>query len=181
MSTVFGLKLEYSAQGPGGGTELRELVFAFERFGAELPNTPRHVFKHLIAAVEEFTKRQFKAEGLGPVAGKWRELSPKYKAWKEARYPGKPILERTGALKAALTESSSPHAYRAYDNTSFAFGTRGLPYATYHSDRPVLDFDAKFEKAVQRASVLGMRDAVKEAKAEVYLSMVISPGEEETL
>lgn len=48
-------------------------------------------------------RRQFRSEG-GYASGGWRPLSPAYAAWKARHYPGRLILERTGALKRSLTE-----------------------------------------------------------------------------
>lgn len=38
-------------------------------------------------------------EGLSP----WAPLSPAYQEWKDQHFPGKPILELTGRLRAAMT------------------------------------------------------------------------------
>lgn len=48
-------------------------------------------------------RRQFSSEG-GYGSGGWPALSPAYAAWKQRHYPGRKILERTGALKASLTD-----------------------------------------------------------------------------
>ncbi len=43
--------------------------------------------------------RNFEAEGR---PDRWAPLSPKYKAWKENHYPGRPILVLTGEMKAGF-------------------------------------------------------------------------------
>mgnify|MGYP001558528499 CR=1 FL=1 len=60
----------------------------------------------------------------------WVKLSPKYKAWKDWHYPGRPILVRTGDLKQSLVEFGGNHIFRA-ERTSMTFGSR-IPYAGYH-------------------------------------------------
>lgn len=45
----------------------------------------------------------FDNEGSFDGGSKFPPLSPKYKIWKDKNYPGKKILERTGALKASMT------------------------------------------------------------------------------
>lgn len=60
----------------------------------------------------------------------WAKLSPKYKIWKDYFYPGRPILVRTGDLKASLTEFGGNHIFRA-ERAGMGFGSR-IPYAGYH-------------------------------------------------
>lgn len=47
--------------------------------------------------------RQFESEGSAELGQRWQRLSPAYAAWKEARYPGRPILVRTGKMRGAAT------------------------------------------------------------------------------
>ena len=72
--------------------------------------------------------RQFATEGAYGSGG-WPALSPKYAAWKERHYPDKPILERTGALKASLT--SRPFGIEAITPKSMTLGS-GISYGAYH-------------------------------------------------
>ena len=41
--------------------------------------------------------------------GGWPQLSPAYARWKERNFPGKGILELTGAYRSAATQIGSPH------------------------------------------------------------------------
>ena len=55
---------------------------------------------------EDFRKTEIKVfQGQGAYGSRsaWKQLTPKYKQWKSAHYPGKPILQMTGALKNSLT------------------------------------------------------------------------------
>ena len=50
-------------------------------------------------------KKRFATEN----KGQWAPLSPKYKAWKEEHYPGRPILHLTGELIASATMEGKGH------------------------------------------------------------------------
>ncbi|HEY3283071.1 MAG TPA: phage virion morphogenesis protein [Armatimonadota bacterium] len=63
----------------------------------------RPVFDELEADFREHMGEVFGSEGAAQKGGKWQALSPRYAAWKARHYPGRPILERTGALKDSLT------------------------------------------------------------------------------
>ena len=73
---------------------------------------------------------QFKSEGEGG-GEKWAPLSPEYAGYKEAHFPGKPILERTGDLKRSLTDGNDVNAVRIEERKTLTLGSR-LPYALYH-------------------------------------------------
>src|ERR1035438_1483669 len=92
-------------------------------------------------------KSQFKSEGKEGGAG-WQPLSGDtgerdekgkmvhsygYAQWKEAHYPGKPILERTGDLMRSLTEPNDPNAVRIEERKTLTLGTR-IPYANPNRD-----------------------------------------------
>lgn len=47
---------------------------------------------------------QFATEGGEGMTGHWMPLTPVYRAWKEAHFPGAPILVRTGAMRAAALD-----------------------------------------------------------------------------
>jgi len=100
---------------------------------------------------------QFKSEG---AAGgeKWQELSAEYAGWKEMRYPGKPILERTGNLVKSLTSGSDPNAVKREERKTLTLGS-AVSYAIYHQSplarkrlprRPEIMLTEKFKKEVMR-------------------------------
>ncbi len=78
---------------------------------------------------------QFASEGdEGGIA--WPALSPAYQEAKERRYPGKPILQRTGELEKSLTSATDANAVHIAERKALTLGTR-VPYAIYHqSTRP---------------------------------------------
>lgn len=75
-----------------------------------------------------FNKQQPRGEGQ-----RWPQLSDKYKAWKEKHFPGAPILVRTGALRASMTELGVSGNISIIDKVSGIFGTT-IPYGIYHNE-----------------------------------------------
>lgn len=73
-------------------------------------------------------RRQFDSEG-GYASGGWAPLSPRYAAWKERHYPGRPILVRTGRLRASLTER--PLGVEVIRPHSAILGSH-VPYGLHH-------------------------------------------------
>lgn len=73
---------------------------------------------------------QFASEGGQGKAGRWKPLSERYGKWKQAHYPGKPILELTGRLWKSLTGGPGAETQMAplrYVEEST------VPYAIYHA------------------------------------------------
>lgn len=171
MSAVV-LSVEY---GIGNGTPeptLTKLTSALERAGAEVANVGKHILPKLGPVFEEAVSKQFDARGGGPQSGAWAPLSKRYAEWKAKHFPGKPILERTGALRSALTSSTDAKALRSVNGNEFSYGTKGIDYASYHQtgtpgmpQRPPFDFGPDAEKALAKAAMAGVREAIKEASA----------------
>lgn len=103
-------------------------------------------------------KDQFKSEG---AAGgeKWQALTDEYAGWKAVKYPGKPILQRTGDLYKSLTSGSDPNAVKREERKTLTLGS-SVPYAIYHQSpaprkstlprRPEIMLTEKFKGGVQR-------------------------------
>lgn len=167
------ISLKYGIGSREGGDEvLEELAQAFERADEELHDFGKHVFPELVSVFEEGMERQFEARG-GGSTGAWAPLSPKYAAWKEKNFPGLPLLERTHALRDALTSSSAAGAHREYSSDKFDFGTSGIEYASYFQTgtprmptRALFDFDGQFEKDFESAAKRGMRNAIRASRLE---------------
>lgn len=164
--TAIAFSMEWEVGGsvdPG----LRRLRAAFERSGAEVANLGKYVYPRVTTALEEATSKQFGDEGSGST-GSWAALSPEYAAWKEKYFPGEPILQRTRALVAGLTDSSSSTARRDISSDAMIFGTSGVSYASFHQTgtkkmpaRPPLDMGEDFEASLQAAVMAGVREAVR--------------------
>jgi len=73
---------------------------------------------------------QFKTEG-AEGGDKWAPLSEEYAGWKEAHYPGQPILQRTGDLVASLTKQSDPNAVYRPERKTLTLGSK-VTYGIYH-------------------------------------------------
>jgi len=95
---------------------------------AENIDDARPVWEVLAQRFARAESRQFASEGAYGSGG-WPALSPDYAAWKSHHYPGKPILERTGALKRDLTQR--PFGVEVLEPGSMAVGT-DISYAAYH-------------------------------------------------
>jgi len=119
-----------------------QLVHAFDEWQTEV-KTPRTLFTNLVSdvIVPHITQR-FAAQGPG-----WAPLSPAYAEWKQQHFPGKPILQRTGALYGAMTSASrfgGSQSKISGDTLSIA---PTVPYFRFHQQgtgrmpaRPMIDF-----------------------------------------
>jgi hypothetical protein len=80
------------------------------------------------------------------------------------------LLVLTGALGAALTDSADAGARRDISGDSLSYGTKGVPYATFHQtgtsdmpSRPPFDFGSDMEEGMQAAALAGAREALRAA------------------
>lgn len=172
------IRLEYGIGTKDGEEAVQSLAAAFERAGDEVARFGRYVFPRLLPILEAEVLGQFQAEGRGPVSGGWAPLSLAYAEAKRLVYGEQPILVATGKLRAALTSASSPFAVREYTDTAMAFGTDGVPYASFHQmgtakmpARPEFDLTADFEKLMVQAGQLGLVDAIRAADKEGLLEV----------
>lgn len=177
--SVLGLTVEYRVGTETGPDVMSRLGVAFERAGAELVDMGKHVFPLLPPVFEAAEKRQFDAQGSGPVAGAWAQLSDVYAAWKAKKYPGQPILVATGGLREALTSPSSPLGSREWSASSFVFGTAGVEYASFHQTgtarmpaRPPFDLDSQFEDDLQKSARKGVNSAIREANLDTFVGAI---------
>jgi hypothetical protein len=174
VSGVLGFDIGWHIGGAEEPDGLGKVSVAFERAGHNLEQFGQYVFPKLQPVFEEHTKRQMDAEGQGPVAGHWQQLSEAYQAWKDGVAPSSPMLQLSGDMYAGLTSSSSPFANRQYSADQFNFGTANVPYASFHQTstrkmpaRPPFDFDEQqLQQDAQRAGLEGVREAVREAGLE---------------
>jgi phage gpG-like protein len=158
---------------------MRRMSAAFERAGAEVVNFKHHVFPRLITAFEAAGRQQFNEEGAGPATGHFAPLSLSYAKWKNEHHPGEKILELSGALREAMTNSNSFFAERSATDSALSFGSRNVEYASYHQSgtdvmpaRSVFDPGADTEADIENAIKLGIRDAIKEAKLNEFVTEV---------
>lgn len=167
---IAGLEIQFLSAGVDEGPAVLErLAVAFERAGDELADFGNTIFPKLTPVFEAEMEKQFQSEGSGQ-SGAWAQLSPAYEAWKSKMYPGNPILEASGRMKAGLTDSSSPFATRVFGGDTFEFGTAGVEYASYHQlgtasmpARPPFDFSSDFERDLAEAALGAAREVVQKS------------------
>ncbi len=117
-------------------------------------------------------KRAFATEGRSQGQG-WTALDPRYKAWKDQHYPGKPILQLTGDLKKSMTQRNAKGAFYESSFKEFAVGTVLPAGNSDHSlgvihqageqlpARPPLVIDDKFRVAVSEICTAHMMHVLK--------------------
>lgn len=105
-----------------------QMARGFSRF-AEGVKDLRPAFREIEKSFREIERKQFQSVGMYGSGG-WVPLSPTYAEWKAARFPGRPILQLTGALMRSLT-GRTPDSITEIERLALAIGTR-LKYAVYH-------------------------------------------------
>jgi len=87
----------------------------------------RPVFEKAETYLERANRNNFTQAGLP--SGGWKPLDAQYGAWKASRFPGMPIMVRSGRLFASLT--SLNNAAKSVGLTKAEFGTT-VEYAKFH-------------------------------------------------
>lgn len=115
---------------------------SLSRFGEQLKDF-RQAWPGVIVELQSIMREQFRGQGVGQT-GRWEPLSERYREWKERNFPGRPILQRTGATMKALT-SRTQHSIIDPQPTILTFGV-ALRYPIYHQRgsgrlprRPIFD------------------------------------------
>jgi len=101
---------------------------AFSRFGNNISDFSRP-FEQIADNFYEGEKEMFSSQG--GAAGGWAKLSPQYAEWKARNYPGRPILQRTGAMMESFTGRSGPFSRFSLSPKRLEMGA-DTPYAGYH-------------------------------------------------
>lgn len=91
-----------------------------------IPDDWREPFEGMAEDFWTQNQKTFDEEGPG-----WKPLSLQYAKWKERKFPGEPILVRTGALRASLVEGHAPHSIFDIHPTEMTLGT-DVRYGIYH-------------------------------------------------
>ena len=105
-------------------------------------------WESLAPMVAEAAADVFASQGRGG----WAQLSPAYARWKERNFPGKGILDLTGAYISAATQIGAPHNLVEVGPDHLTYGVEGLDYPVFHESgtdrlpaRPVFDLLAEDE------------------------------------
>lgn len=101
--------------------------------------------------------------------GTWLPLSPRYRAWKESKWPGIPVGVLSGALRESLTYVDDQYAVWRAGPQSLVVGT-SVPYAIYQQmgtskmvSRPPLKMSPDFMVDVGRLLQQWGNDVIKES------------------
>jgi hypothetical protein len=172
---IFAFSLRYQVRsGPNtdvGPAAMQRLNLAFERAHGQLRNAGSWIGPYVIEALRDFAERQFRGQGIGTNRGKWAALKPAYEAWKRRRYGSQPLLVRTGALRSSLvSKTDTTDSLRVITPSRITYGSR-IQYGHYHqlgtvrmTDRPLFDFDERFERKLRAGVLKGVRDALRDAQ-----------------
>lgn len=109
------------------GSGFEPFTLGLDRFEDNVRNA-RPAFEAMADLAAEKNRKQFQTQGTHS-GTRWANLSPAYAAWKARRYPGKPILVRTGALRESLIRR--PMDVDIVTDRGMTVGT-SIPYAKWH-------------------------------------------------
>ena len=148
--------------------QLNTLIRNIERLSENL--TDGFDWESLAPTVAEAADNIFASEG----RGQWPQLSEAYARWKARNYPGKGILELTGAYRNAATQIGSPHNVVEVGDDHLTYGVEGLDYPAFHESgtnrlpaRPVFDLlveDEELSRAVTEAFSEHINQKLNEAQ-----------------
>jgi hypothetical protein len=125
VAKVIGAELELSSTGYAQvfindlealGLRMQDMEPVFDLFG-------RYI-------VEQHIPRQFAAHG---TPARWAPLSPEYAAWKARHFPGRPILVRSGAMRAGFTWEAHPRSLRIINRVTAGQRSR-TPRWVFHQE-----------------------------------------------
>jgi len=118
-------KLEFKLEAPGD-RPLRRAFVVYERANDLTP-----AWQRMLPALRDYIDRRIATGGTHHNMPPFAPLSPRYARWKSRRYPGAPILVRSGRLRDSLTNPNHPDAIATVTPQSLTYGT-SVPYAAYH-------------------------------------------------
>lgn len=130
----------------------------------------RPVWPSVAAEFYSIMKEQFDSQGSHGASGTWAPLSPAYKKWKEIHYPGKPILQLTGALIESLTSSSGLDSVFRPEPDQLTIGSKS-PYARVHQQsRPPISLTEEDKRRITKAIQLPLVQFVRKQGFQVLES-----------
>lgn len=127
----------------------------------------RSIWPNVAQEFYAIEREQFESEGSAGASGKWAALSPAYKRWKEANYPGQPIMRLENTLFESLTDSEALDAVFRPGSDELVIGSR-TPYARrQHGTRPLISFSESQKRRLQKAIQRGLVEFTRRAGFEV--------------
>ncbi len=186
LSGVVGNEMQIVME-PGGAQLLRGM----EQW-TRLLDDYTEVWPYVIRLIRAHHARTFDSEGSATGGGlrrRWAPLSPRYAAAKARRYPGRPILVRTSALRTAMVEGG-PGSRVKSGKKAVEVGLRGRiqRIAEYHQKgtpimpaRPPVQFDAdvRGEGSLARVVSQMIQTAVVAKRRKTLMGEVMDAGDYE--
>lgn len=133
--------------------DFRVFAVQFNRFAQDLEDAVA-VWEAIADSLEDEVSRNFQTEGSSSGA-RWHPLSRRYAKWKAKVYPGRGILEATGALRESFEQGGAGHV-REIRPKKFIWGST-IDYGQYHQTggdalprRPILRVTADTREQWQR-------------------------------
>jgi len=124
----------------------------FTRFTSQILGDFRPIWPGVVTELRNIMREQFAAQGAGKT-GQWAQLSPRYRAWKEKHFPGRPILQREQRLVASLTQSTS-NTILVQGRDELIFGTRRRGAKFHQTGTRRMPRRAVFDLSEQQAARL---------------------------
>ena len=127
----------------------------------------RSIWPNVAQEFYAIEREQFESEGAAGASGKWAALSPAYKKWKEANYPGQPIMRLENTLFESLTDPEALDAIFKPGKDELVMGSR-TPYARrQHRTRPLISLNEAQKRRLQKAIQRGLVEFTRRAGFEV--------------
>jgi len=119
----------------GGAIKVRftdpvQAIRYFDSISAALKDLQEPLEEYGRYIVEEHIPRQFEAQGFPQ---RWPSLKTEYRKWKEKHYPGKPILVRTGRMKAGFSYQVTKRTLRVVNRVTAGQRNR-TPRWSWHQE-----------------------------------------------
>lgn len=113
----------------------KQLERSLKNLGTSLENFTR-AYERIADDYYDTMKRVFESEG-GEIEHPWKPLTESTQKAKDSEFPGRGILERTGELKASLTDKSAPNAVCEISPSGLVIGSNvrtksGIPLMRLH-------------------------------------------------
>lgn len=179
VSTSGGASVSSGVSTRGGQSEWRVTfdppmtAFArrFDRFAEHITDATA-VWEAIADSLEGEVRKAFQTEG-SSTGTKWHPLSRGYATWKARHYPGRRILEATGALRKSYEQGGGGHI-RKVSPRSMTWGSE-VPYGRYHQAgsgrlprRPILrltgDVKDQWERIIHKFIIDSVRESARAAR-----------------
>lgn len=128
----------------------------------------RPIWPEVTKEFHAIEQEQFDTEGAAG-GGKWEPLSPVYAEYKEIQYPGKPILQASGALMESLVTEGAPGGIHRETSDELVLGT-SINYGLFHQrgtrkmpKRSPMNFSEQQKRRIQKAVQKGLIQFVRDA------------------